>query len=234
MAAEDVKKMLNKHEALDYIHGEDIDPEHHQIYLFGREDAKEEMENGEPGVEFRMANRFIKNIQYLTGRDSKKPVLIHMKTCGGYVEEGMAIYDAIMSVPNPVTIINYTHARSMSSIILQAANKRIMMPNSYFMFHEGDTSISGTFKQVNSIVDFGKKFSDVMTTIYAERMKHSPTGKMRSWTVSRIKDWLVHEMDRKEDVHLTALETVEAGLADEIFVDYESAFTFTKQQLGIK
>jgi ATP-dependent protease ClpP protease subunit len=234
MAAEDIKKQLNKHECLDYIHGDDIDPDHHQIYLFGREDTKEEMENGEPGVEFRMANRFIKNIHYLSGRDSKKPILIHMKTCGGYIEEGMAIYDAILSVPNPVTIVNYTHARSMSSIIFQAANKRVMMPNSIFMYHEGDNVVSGTFKQVNSIVDFGKKFSDIMTTIYAERMKHSPNGKMKTWTMARIKDYLVHEMDRKEDVYLTAEETIALGLADEMFVDYECLTTYTKQQLGIK
>jgi len=232
MAAED--KSLKKYETLDFIHGEDIDPEHNQIYLFGREEASEVMENGEPGVEYRMANRFIKNLHYLSGRDAKKPILIHMKTCGGYVEEGMAIYDAILSVPNPISIINYTHARSMSSIILQAANKRIMMPNSYFMFHEGDQAVSGTFKQVNSIVDFGKRFSDTMTTIYAERMKHTPKASMRTWTMARIKDWLVHEMDRKEDVHLTASETIAIGLADEIFVDYESVFAYTKQQLSIK
>jgi len=232
MAAED--KLLKKYEALDYTHDSDIDPEHYQIYLFGREDAKEDMEFGEPGVEYKMANRFIKNLHYLSGRDQKRPILIHMKTCGGHVEEGMAIYDTLLSIPNPTTIINYTHARSMSSIIFQAANKRIMMPNSYFMFHEGEQAVSGTFKQVNSIIDFGKQFSDTMTTIYAERMKHTPKGAHRTWTMARIKDWLVHEMDRKEDVHLTAIETVNIGLADEIFVDYESVFAYTKQQLSIK
>ena len=232
MAADD--KILKKYEPLDYAHDVDIDPEHYQIYLFGREDVKEEMEFGEPGVEYKMANRFIKNIHYLSGRDAKRPILIHMKSCGGHIEEGMSIYDTILSVSNPITIINYTHARSMSSIIFQAANKRIMMPSSYFMYHEGDQAVSGTFKQVNSIVDFSKRFSDTMTTIYAERMKHTPKSTMRTWTIARIKDWLVHEMDRKEDVHLTAIETVNIGLADEIFVDYESVFTYTKAQLGFK
>lgn len=233
MAAED-KKTLSKYETLDFIHHSDIDPEFYQIYLFGREDQDTEMENGEPGVEYKMANRFIKNIHYLSGRDKKRPIIIHLKSCGGYVEEGLAIYDAILSVPNPTTIVNYTHARSMSSIIFQAANKRVMMPNSIFMYHEGDQAVSGTFKQVNSIVDFGKKFSDVMTTIYAERMKTSPHGKMRTWTMARIKDYLVHEMDRKEDVYLTAEETIALGLADEMFVDYECLTTYTKAQLGLK
>lgn len=223
-----------KHESLDYAHGVDIDPDHNQIYLFGREDVDVEMEHGEPGVEYKMANRFIKNLHYLSGRDAKRPILIHMKSCGGYVEEGMAIYDTIVSIPNPVTIINYTHARSMSSIILQAANKRIMMPNSYFMFHTGDLSLSGTNKQVHSIVEFDKRFTDIMLSVYAERMKHSPHSKFKTWTISRIRDMLTHEMDRKEDVFLTAPEAVEWGFADEIFNDYESTLNYTKAQKGFK
>lgn len=222
-----------KYEILGHAHEVDIDPEHYQIFLFGRENVDEEMELGEPGVEYKMANRFIKNILYLSGMDSKRPILIHMKSCGGHVQEGMAIYDTILATPNPVTIINYTHARSMTSIIFQAANKRIMMPNSMFMYHMGDTSIAGTEKTVRSYVDFFRQFDDTMLTIYAERMKYSAT-KYKGWTIAKIKDHLQHEMDRKEEVYLTAKETVEEGFADEIFTDYQSVFNFTKQQKGFK
>jgi hypothetical protein len=52
--------------------------------------------------------------------------------------------------------------------------------------------------------------------------------------MARIKDFLVHEMDRKEDVYLLAEETIALGLADEMFVDYECLTTYTKQQLGLK
>jgi ATP-dependent Clp protease, protease subunit len=223
-----------KHEMLGYVQELDINPDFNQIYLFGRENVEDEMENGEPGVEYKMANRFIKNIHYLSGRDSKKPILIHMKSCGGYVEEGMAIYDSILSVPNPVTIINYTHARSMSGIIFQAANKRVMMPHSCFMFHGGDLAIAGTNKQVQAVLEFDKRFDEIMLTIYAERMKHTPNSKYRTWTISRIKDHLISEMNQKEDVFLTAQEAIEWGFADEIFTDYQSAFDYTKQQKGFK
>ena len=42
----------------------------------------------------------------------------------------MAIFDAIKICRSHVTILVYGQAESMSSIILQAADKRIMMPNS--------------------------------------------------------------------------------------------------------
>lgn len=227
----------NKSELFDlvkYTHDWDVDPVKFQIYLMGREEAEADMEFGEPGVEYMMANRFIKNLNLLSGINKTKPILIHMKTCGGHVYEGHAIYDAILACPNPVTIVNYTHARSMSSIILQAANKRIMMPSSYFMFHEGDVALSGTPKQVRSNVEFDKHHRDLMLTIYAERMKHTAGSKVRTWTTARIKDHLEQEMNQKEDVFLTPQETVAWGFADEIFTDWESAVTYSKQQKGIK
>lgn len=230
--------MTDKHsdlyEAAALLHDYDVDTTRFQIYLVGREEAKADMEFGEPGVEYLMASRVIKNLNMLSGMTKTKPILIHMKTGGGHVFEGHAIYDAILATPNPVTIINYTHARSMSSIIFQAANKRIMMPSSYFMFHEGDTAVSGTPKQVESIVTFDKHYKEMMLKIYAERMKLSPDSKVRSWSYKRIKDWLQREMDKKEDVHLTAQEAVEWGFADEVFSSYDSVFTYTKQQRNIK
>ena len=122
-----------------HVHEYDVDLQSNHIYLMGMESyaAGHEEAIGEPGVEYSMANRFIRNLNICMRANPDKPVVIHMKTCGGDWTEGMAIYDAIKSCPMPVTILNYTHARSMSSLILQAANKRVMMPHSYFMYHDG-------------------------------------------------------------------------------------------------
>src|SRR6266568_3933647 len=63
------------------------------IYLTGfqKEYSGSDEEFNEPGIEYQMATRFIKNLHILSGKNSKRPILIHMKTCGGYWEEGMAI-----------------------------------------------------------------------------------------------------------------------------------------------
>ena len=144
-----------------------------------------------------------------------KPIVIHMKTCGGLWEEGMAIYDAIKSCPSKVTILNYTHARSMSSIIFQAADKRVMMPNSHFMFHDGTYSIDGTVKQVRSSVEFDKLNTMTMLNIYAQKMNEK--GEFAGKGVVKIKKWLRDQMDKKEDVFLNAEQTVDLGFADEVF-----------------
>lgn len=205
---------------IDYVHEYGLDLKNNQIFLMGEKDyiiGTRSENSSEPGVEYVMTNKFIKNIQLCLDKNPSRPLKIHMKTCGGDWSEGMAIYDTIKAYPNHVTILNYTHARSMSSLIFSAADKRVMMPHSYFMFHEGTYSIEGTVKQVNSNISFDNKSIDIMVNIYAELMNNK--GKLEGKGLLHIRKWIKDQMNKKEDVFLTAKETVEYGLADEIF-DY--------------
>src|SRR3989338_7328 len=172
-----------------------------------------------------MANRFIKNLRFLSIRNPNQPILIHMKSCGGYWTEGMAIHDAIKTCPNKVTILSYTHARSMSSIILQAADKRVLMPNSYFLFHEGALWLSGTSKGVLSNVDWIKRVvNPTMLNIYARVLKRK--GRFSRWSFTHIKKTIQDKMDKKEDVFLTAWEAVDWGFADEVFGGHDGSFNW--------
>lgn len=208
---------------VDSIHGYDIDLEKREIYLIGREEysyGEPEAGEEEPGVDYLLANRFIKNIRILQSLGDG-PILVHMKTCGGNWEEGMAIYDSIKACANHVTILNYTHARSMSSIIFQAADHRVMMPNSYFMMHHGDAEHAGTDKQVRSATAFFNEHADgrkAMTSIYADKMAsaHSHEGK----TKRQLERFIAKKMNDLEEWYLTAGEAVEHGLADAVF-DYD-------------
>jgi ATP-dependent protease ClpP protease subunit len=213
------------------LHQFDVDLKSNHIYLFSVDRGYEvHPEDEEPGIDWVIANRFIKNFNLCMRVNPNKPILVHMKTRGGAWEEGMAIYDTIRSCPWPVTILNYTHARSMSSIIFQAANKRVMMPNSQFMFHQGTEVAYGTVKQVHSYIDFYKKTNDLMLDIYTRRMKESAEFKEK--TDKQIKHWLTTQMDKKEDVFLTATETVNYGLADYIFdYNWKDLTIYSKDQM---
>lgn len=195
------------------VHEFDIDVEKRDIFLFGREEVYMDDEQ-EPGVDYRMANRLIKNIRILQAI-SDEPILIHMKTNGGFWEEGMAIYNAIKSCPNYVVILNYTHARSMSSIILQAADYRAMMPDSTFMYHDGTFSFEGTVKQLHTEYAEVNKAGARMMDIYMNVTEDAPAweGKNRKARYRSMKD----QMNRKEEVYLDAQQAVDHGFADEIF-----------------
>jgi ATP-dependent protease ClpP protease subunit len=202
---------------LDILHAYSLDIKHREIYLVGEPDVSDD--TAEPGVEHLMASRFIKNLRFLSV-SSKEPILVHMKTCGGYWEEGMAVYDAIRACPCHTTLVSYTHARSMSSIILQAADCRVLMPNSYFMYHHGDYQVSGDWTKVISNVDWDRRTEKIMLDIYAEKLNKK--GVMKKKGPSKIKAALVKNMQRKIDVFLTAQEAVDWGFADQVFRSWDN------------
>jgi len=212
------------------IHSYDIDVSANHIYLVGHDQyaGAEFLDTGEPGVEFAMVNRFIRNLNFLM-KKSQEPILIHMKTCGGHWSEGIAIYDAIKTCPNHVCILSYTHARSMSSLIFQAADKRVMMPHSTFMFHDGTMGTDGTVKQFLTEAEEVKKEREQMMKIYVDVMKQK--GKCRRWSRQKIYDWLRAQMDKKEDVYLDAKQAVQYGFADEIFDgDWDNLLNFDEEE----
>lgn len=201
------------------VHEYDIDTEAHHVYLMGSEmrAVGDVYEGGEPGIEYTIANRFIRNMNHCMRLKPGKKILIHMKSNGGFWEEGLAIRDTIHMVSRlcPTTILNYTHARSMTSMIFLAANKRVMMPNSNFMFHTGTAEFYGTSKQLQTEAELDKMYQERMLGYYIKALKER--GSMSKWSRKRIREWLIDRMNKKEEVYIMADEAVRLGFADEIF-----------------
>ena len=199
---------------IDNVHDVGLDYKSNEIYITGNPEYVGWID-GEPGVEYSMSSTFIKNINIIS-RKSTKPILIHLKSCGGLWEEGIAMYDAIKLCRNKITILSYTHARSMSSLIFSAADHRVMMPNSTFMFHQGTFVTEGTVKQAFTDLEELKRTNQTMEDIYVETLK-SGKGSMAKKSVKHIRSWLKDEMDKKEDVYITSKDAVAMGFADCIY-----------------
>ena len=206
---------------LHYLHENDIDILNNEIYLVSVNDYVSGIgveDTEQSGVEFIQANRFIKNLNTLA-KLSDKPITIHQSTCGGDWFFGIQIYQAIKACKNEVHIINYTEARSMSSLIFLAADKRIMMPYSTFMFHTGTTHTGGTLTQLRTEFEQNEKAMDQMMSIYVNHLHGNPHWKGK--TKLQIKNWLIKQMKEKEEVYFSAEEAVKLGFADEIMEGYE-------------
>lgn len=206
---------------LAYLHAFGIDRPKRELWLVGEPRQPDCEDDGEPGVEYNMATKLLKNLHILEG-DNNNGVTIHMKTCGGWVEEGFAIIDALRTSTCPIMIINYSHARSMSSMIFESADMRAMMPSSCFMFHRGSMWVGGTNQEVYTNVEWSKRYDKLMLDIYVRAMKDTEHGKFHKWSEKRIREMLVDEMNKKTDVFLDAQETVDWGLADCIIEVAES------------
>jgi ATP-dependent protease ClpP protease subunit len=168
-----------------------------------------------PGVEYKMANTFIKNIRALDSFNHN-PILIHMQSLGGEWSDGMSIYDSIINCESYVTIIAYGQAESMSSIILQAADLRIMMPHAYFMSHYGSTEAGGHYLNVQNWVKYEQNICDTMMDIYANQCVNGKFFKEKygdKISVSKVKNFL-HTKLKQGDWYINADETVYYGFAD--------------------
>lgn len=165
-------------------------------------------DEGESGTDAEMAQRVIKGLHILDSASpaGDKPITVIMNNPGGDEYHGMAIYDAIKGCKNHVTIIVYGHAMSMGSIILQAADKRVMAPNSKMMVHYGTWGISDHPQNVYRWAEEGKKFDTLMENIYLTKIKE----KHPEFTLKKVQEMC------KFDTFLTASEAVALGLADEV------------------
>ena len=202
------------------IHTHGIDLNHRELYLIGEESYNSGAgveETAEPGVEYIMASKFIKNLNILSNI-STSDITIHMKTCGGHWQEGIAIYDAIKSCDNNIKIISYTHARSMSSIIFLAADERIMHKHSNYMVHEGTTHTGGTIRQLRTEFEQNEVTMKQMMNIYINHLKNKPYWVNKS--EKQIEGWLVKNMRDKEEFYLSAEEAVKFGFADKVIESY--------------
>lgn len=193
------------------IHDYNIDINSRSIFLNNYPSI---VDDNNAGVDHKMVSNFIKNLRILDSTNNS-PILIHMHSIGGYLYDGFAIYDAIVACKSYVTIIVYGQAESTSSIILQAADLRIMMPSAYFMLHFGSTSYSANYLDVLKYTEFEKKFTNKMIEIYSNCIEKSKFFKetFASQTSKRARSYLLKKM-HQGDWYLDAEETVYYGFAD--------------------
>ena len=192
------------------IHTYGTDAKNREVYLHGCHGTFEE----DPGVEYRMATTFIKNIRSLDIINNQ-PIVVHMHSVGGNWSDGMAIYDAISLCRSHVAILTYGQAESMSSIILQAADLRVMMPNAYFMAHYGSSGYDGDYLSVQNASKFEQVMTDTMINIYAEKCIEGKFFRehYKSPTLDRVKGYLKRKL-KSGDWYLNAHEAVYYGFAD--------------------
>lgn len=193
------------------IHSSNIDVNRRIIYLQEKEDASESS-----GVDFRMVQDFVKNINILQFQSSD-PITIYMQTVGGCWYSGMGIYDAIKLCKCKVTIIGYSQICSMGTIIMQAADRRILMPNCIFMCHYGSSEMSGDFLSSQNFASLDRRNIQTMIDIYAEKChKTGNFFKEREDSLSKVKAYIKRKM-KDGDWYLTPEQAIDFGFADRVF-----------------
>lgn len=132
------------------------------------------------------------------GRDTD--ITVRINSAGGYVYDGVAIYNALMGHKGKVTVVVDAFAGSAASVIAMAGEDRIMRTGSMLMIHDPASVTYGNADDHEAAVGFLNKLGDLMAEIYAERTGDDPD------TI---------RADMRKEVWLTGDEAVERGFATE-------------------
>lgn len=133
------------------------------------------------------------------------PLTLFLNSQGGGAFDGFALFDFLQELRRKghhVTIKGIGLVASMGSILLQAADERVMSPRAWMLIHEVQGVSAGSFSKMEDDIKFNKRLQNMALDIYTDRC---------NWTRARIvKNWT------RKDFWLSAEEALEAGFCDRI------------------
>jgi ATP-dependent protease ClpP protease subunit len=207
------KKARNQYlSAVEEVHLYDISTDSREIYLHGETGP----DNEDNSIDYRVSNKFLKNLRLLE-QSSNEPIIIHLNSIGGGISDGLAIYDSILHSSNYIILIMHGSVYSMATIVAQASDIRVVMPNCLFLVHSGSTEIVGTHKQSQSQAQMEKELEEITLNIYTQSMINGEFFRQSSSDKKKVRRFLNTKLSKLEDWWLWSDDVIRFGLADGIF-----------------
>jgi len=156
-------------------------------------------------VEDSMANTIVAQLLFLESEDPTKDISLFINSPGGVITSGMSIYDTMQFIKPQVATYVMGQACSMGSFLAQAGaeGKRYMLPQARHMIHQPSGGARGMQSDIEIQYREITKMKQVLTELY---VKHNSKGKT-------YEDF---ERDMDRDTFMSAQESLDYGLVDEI------------------
>ncbi|MHC4971279.1 MAG: ATP-dependent Clp protease proteolytic subunit [Planctomycetota bacterium] len=150
-----------------------------------------------------VANIVIAQLLFLQKDNKNQEISLYINSPGGYVSDGLAIYDTMQFISCDIATYCIGQAMSMGALLLAAGaqGKRFVLPHARVMLHQPSGGVGGTAADIERHAEEILKLRNEMNEIFA---KH--TGQ----PLERI------EEDSDRDFFLNATEAKEYGLVDEV------------------
>jgi ATP-dependent Clp protease protease subunit len=154
-------------------------------------------------VEDQIANVITAQLLFLEADDPDKDISLYVNSPGGSAYAGMAIYDTMQYVKPDVRTICIGMGMSAAAMILAggAPGKRMALPNSKIMIHQGSAGFRGTPADIqihaNEVLAMTRRMAEILA-----RHTGQPFDKVMT------------DIDR--DRFMSPADALEYGLVDEI------------------
>ncbi|XP_042307950.1 ATP-dependent Clp protease proteolytic subunit, mitochondrial [Sceloporus undulatus] len=122
-----------------------------------------------------VASLVIAQLLFLQSESNKKPIHMYINSPGGAVTSGLAIYDTMQYILNPICTWCVGQAASMGSLLLAAGSPgmRHSLPNSRIMIHQPSGGARGQATDIAIQAEEILKLKKQINSIYAKHTKQN-------------------------------------------------------------
>ena len=155
------------------------------------------------GIDDQVANVIVAQLLFLNHEDPEKEIQMYINSPGGVIYAGLAIYDTMQMISNPISTVAVGVTASFGTVLLTAGTKgrRFALPNATIHMHQ---PLGGAQGQATDIEIQAKQIL---------RLKALLNGVMAKHTGQPLE---VIERDLDRDYYLDAQQAVAYGLVDQV------------------
>lgn len=150
-----------------------------------------------------VANVIVAQLLFLSSEDPEAPIQMYINSPGGQVYAGMAIYDTMQMIPNPISTLAVGMTASFGTVLLTAGSKgqRYALPNATIHMHQPLGGAQGQASDIEIQAREILRLKDQLNEILALHTGQSIESIVR---------------DTNRDFYLDAKGAVEYGLVDQV------------------
>jgi ATP-dependent Clp protease protease subunit len=154
-------------------------------------------------IDDQVANLIVAQLLFLNHEDPEKEIQMYINSPGGVIYAGLAIYDTMQMISNPISTVAVGVTASFGTVLLTAGTKgrRYALPNATIHMHQ---PLGGAQGQATDIEIQAKQILRLKSLLLGIMAKH--TGQPLE----------VIERDSDRDYYLEAKNAVEYGLVDQV------------------
>jgi ATP-dependent Clp protease protease subunit len=154
-------------------------------------------------IDDQISNLIVAQLLYLNHEDPEKEIQMYINSPGGQIYSGLAIYDTMQMVSNPISTVAVGVTASFGTVLLTAGSKkrRYALPNATIHMHQ---PLGGAQGQATDIEIQAKQIM---------RLKSLLNNIMAQHTGQPLE---VIERDTDRDFYLEAQQAVDYGLVDQV------------------
>ena len=162
-------------------------------------------------IDDQVANLMVAQLLFLNHEDPEREIHMYINSPGGIIYAGLAIYDTMQMISNPISTVAVGVTASFGTVLLAAGTKgrRYALPNATIHMHQ---PLGGAQGQATDIEIQARQILRLKALLLNILAKH--TGQPLE----------VIERDSDRDYYLEAKTAVEYGLVDQVLETPEKVF----------